>query len=128
VIGRLVDELPEESFIPRLINTYWERGAAISVARTSRPGIGRVVRYQPIRHGRLKMVGLEAPPTYKRVVAWFLDPMEDTEHYFQQLCRLNQEPNTDHWRFYEYKEESNRVCLVLSIDSSNTMVLEGMRL
>jgi hypothetical protein len=66
---QLVDELPEESFTPRLISTYWERETANLVVRTSRPGIGWVVRYQPIRHGRLKMVGLEAPPTYKRVVA-----------------------------------------------------------
>lgn len=52
VIGGLVDELPEEGFAPRLINTYWVKGAAILVARISRPGIGRVVRYQPLKHGR----------------------------------------------------------------------------
>ena len=32
---------------------------------------------------RQKMVGLEALPTYKRVVAWFLGPTEDTKCYFQ---------------------------------------------
>ena len=40
VIGGLVDELPEEGFVPRLIDTYWVKGAAILVVRTSRPGIG----------------------------------------------------------------------------------------
>jgi len=52
VIGGLVDELPEEGFAPRLIDTYWAKGAAILVARTSRPSIGWVVRYQPLKHGR----------------------------------------------------------------------------
>jgi hypothetical protein len=47
VIGGLVDGLPEEGFAPRLIDTYWAKGVAILVARTSRPGIGWVVRYQP---------------------------------------------------------------------------------
>jgi hypothetical protein len=32
---------------------------------------------------RLKMVGMDALPTYKRVVAWFLGPVEDTKYYFQ---------------------------------------------
>ena len=50
-IGGLVDELPEEGFAPRLIDTYWAKGAAILVARTSRTGIG-LVRYQPLKHGR----------------------------------------------------------------------------
>jgi len=51
LIGGLVDELPEEGFAPRLIDTYWAKGAAILVARTSRTGIG-LVRYQPLKHGR----------------------------------------------------------------------------
>jgi hypothetical protein len=32
-IGGLVDELPEEGFTPRLIDTYWTRGAAIIVCQ-----------------------------------------------------------------------------------------------
>jgi len=28
---------------------------------------------------RLKVVGLDAPPTYRRVVAWFPGPAEDAE-------------------------------------------------
>lgn len=65
---------------------------------------------------RLKMVGLYALPSYKRVVVWCLDPGEDTEHYFQQLHRLNQGLNTGHWRVYECREEANGVHYVLSID------------
>jgi hypothetical protein len=33
VIGRLVDELPEEGFTPRLVDTYWSKGAAIMVCQ-----------------------------------------------------------------------------------------------
>jgi len=46
---------------------------------------------------RLKMVGLDALPTYKRVVAWFLGPVEDTEQYFQRLHKLNQSLDTRLW-------------------------------
>jgi len=47
---------------------------------------------------KLKKVGLDALPTYKRVVAWFPDPVEDTGSYFQWLRRLNQGLDTSHWR------------------------------
>jgi hypothetical protein len=30
-IGRLVDELPEEEFTPRLVDSYWAKGAVIMV-------------------------------------------------------------------------------------------------
>jgi len=51
-----------------------------------------VVRYQPWRlweSSRVKMVGLDALPTYKRVAGWFPGPVEDMECYLQQLHRLN---------------------------------------
>jgi len=32
-IGRLVDELPEEGFTPRLAGCYWSKGAAIMVCQ-----------------------------------------------------------------------------------------------
>ena len=35
------------------------------------------------------MVGLEALSTYKRVVAWFPGPAEDTERLFHRFHRLN---------------------------------------
>ena len=28
-IGRFVDELPEEGFTPRLVDSYWAKGAAM---------------------------------------------------------------------------------------------------
>jgi hypothetical protein len=54
---------------------------------------------------RLKSVGLEALSSYKRGVAWFSGPAEDTERYFQRLHRLNQGLNTSQWRVHERKEE-----------------------
>jgi hypothetical protein len=76
---------------------------------------------------RLKFVGLDALPIYKRVVAWFLGPVEDTEWYLSWLCRLNWGLDTGNWRVYEPKEEPNGVCLVLSIDTASVTVLEGLR-
>jgi hypothetical protein len=32
-VGRLVDELPEEGFNPRLAESYWSKGAAIMVCQ-----------------------------------------------------------------------------------------------
>ena len=34
---------------------------------------------------RLRLVGLDVLPTYKRVVAWLPGPAEDTERYLQRL-------------------------------------------
>ena len=128
-IGGLVDELPEEGFTPRLIDTYWTRGAAIMVCqdKETRDWLASKVPTLTAWEGcRLKMVGLDALSTYKRVVAWFPGPVEDTGRYFQRLCRLNQGLDTSHWRVYERKEEHNGVRLVLSIDTTSVMVLERM--
>jgi hypothetical protein len=68
------------------------------------------------------MVGLDALPTYKRGVAWFPDPAEDTERYFQRLRRLNLGLHTgDRW-VYERGKEHNGVRLVLNTDSSSVTV------
>jgi hypothetical protein len=72
---------------------------------------------------RLKLVVLDALPTYKRVVAWFPGPEEDVERYLLWLCRLNQGLDTRHWRVYERRKESNGVRLVLSIDAASVSVL-----
>ena len=74
---------------------------------------------------RLKLVGLDVLPTYKRVVAWFPGPAEDAERYLMRLRRLNQGLDTRHWRVYERKEESNGVRLVLSIDTASATILEA---
>jgi hypothetical protein len=65
---------------------------------------------------RLKVVGLDALPTYKRVVAWFPDPAEDTEQLLLRLRRLNRGLDTGNWRMYERREEPNGDRLVLSIE------------
>jgi len=44
---------------------------------------GKVPTLRAWEGSRLKMVGLDALPTYKRVVAWFPGPVEDMERYFQ---------------------------------------------
>ena len=109
------------------------KGLSLWYAKTKRPRIGWVVMYHYVptleawEASRLKMMGLEALPTYKRVVAWFLGPAEDTQRYFEQLHRLNQRVNSSHWRDYKRKEKPNRVHLVPSIDSSSTAALEEMR-
>ena len=50
---------------------------------------------------RLKFVGLDALPTYKRLAAWFRGHLEDTERLFLRLRRLNRGLNTETWRGYE---------------------------
>jgi hypothetical protein len=69
---------------------------------------------------------MDALPTYKRVVAWFPGPVEDTERYPTRLRRLNRGLDTGHWRVYERKEETNGVRLQLSIDAVSISVLEGL--
>jgi hypothetical protein len=76
---------------------------------------------------RLKVVGLDTLPTYKRVVAVFPGPVEATERYILRLRRLNRDPDTGNWRVYERKEEPNGVHLLLRIDSESVTVLEGLR-
>jgi len=74
----------------------------------------------------LKLVVVDALPTYRRVVAWFPGLLEDTERYFQRLHRLNQGLDTSHWRVYEHKEEPNGVRLVLGIDTTSVTALGRM--
>jgi hypothetical protein len=127
-IGGLVDGLPEKGFTPRLVNSYWAKGAAIMVCQYEETRDWLAARAPTLvawEGSRLKMVGLDALPTYKRVVAWFMGPMEDMERYFQWLRRLNQGLDTRQWRVYEHREEPNGVRLVLSIDTSVT-ALEGV--
>jgi hypothetical protein len=129
-IGRLVDELPEEGFTPRLVDIYWAKGAAITVCQDAdtKDWLEKEVPNMMAWEGsRIKVVGMDALPTYKRVVAWFLGPMEDTERPFLWLRRLNWGLDTRNWRTYERKEEPNGVHLVLSIDTESVTFLEGLR-
>ena len=123
-ISRLVDELPKEGFTPRLADSYWAKGAAIMVCHdklTKDWLAARVPTLVAWEGSRLNLVGLDALPTYKRVVAWFPGLAEDVEWYLLWLRRLNQGLDTRHWRVYERREESNGVCLVLSIDSGHIL-------
>ena len=77
VIGRLVDELPEEGFTTRLVNSYWAKGAANMVCHDEQTKDWLVDRVPTLLTGegsRLKLVGLDALPTYRRVVTWFPGP------------------------------------------------------
>ena len=75
---------------------------------------------------RLKVVGLEALPTFKRVAAWLLGPAEDTERCFSRLRRLNRGLDTRQWRVYERRDDPNGVRLVLSIEAASATVLLGL--
>ena len=72
-------------------------------------------------------MGLDALLTYKRVVAWFPGPVEDTKRLLSRLRGLNRGLDTGNWRVYERKEEPNGVHLVLSSDTESVNLLEGLR-
>ena len=130
VIGQLVDGLLEEGFTPRLVDSYWSKGAAIMVCQDTetREWLENQAPTMVAWEGsRPKVVGLDALPTYRTVVAWFLGPVEDTKRLLSRLCRLNRCLDTGNWRVYELKEEPNGVRLVLSIDTASVTVLEGLR-
>jgi hypothetical protein len=79
--GRLVDELPEEGFTPRLVDSYRAKMTAILVCQgelTKDWLTARVPTLVAWKGSRLKIVGPDALPTYTSV-AWFPGPVEDTE-------------------------------------------------
>jgi len=85
-VSRLVDELPEEGFTPRLVNMFWTKGAAVVVCQDEETRdwlAGHIPTLRAWENSRLKMVGLNALPTYKRVAAWLPVPVENTLHYLQ---------------------------------------------
>ena len=121
-IGQLVDKLHEEGFTPKPVDSNCAKGAAITVCHNemTKHWMGtRVPTLVAWEGSRLKIVGLDALPTFKRVV-------EDAEWYLLWLHRLNQGLDTRHWRVYECKEKHNGVHPVLSIDAASITVLEGL--
>ena len=129
-VGRLVDELPGEGFIPRLVDSYWAKWATIMVCldeETKDWLASRLSTLEAWEGSRLNVVGLDALPTYKRVVAWFPGPVEDAERYLLRLRRLNRGLDTGQWRVYKRKEEPDWVRLVLSNDTASVAVLEGLK-
>jgi hypothetical protein len=90
--------------------------------------LGRELPKMNVREGsKLRMVGLEALPTYKRVVAWFPGPRKDMERLFQRLRRLSRGLDASQWRVPESKEKPKGVRLVLSIDSEYVTRREGLK-
>lgn len=87
-----MDEFPEERFVFRFIDIYWAKGVAIMACQDEETSdwLGSKVPILKAWDGSgLKIMGLDALPTYKRMVACFPVPVEDTELYFQRLRRLN---------------------------------------
>jgi len=68
-IGGLVGAFPEEGFIPKLIGTYWAKGAAIVVCqdKETRDWLWSNVPVMKAWEG----CRLEVFASYKRVAAWF---------------------------------------------------------
>jgi hypothetical protein len=129
-IGWLVNGLPEEGLTPLLVDSYWTKGAAIMVCQDEDTGdwlTSKVPTLEAWEGSRLKVVSLDALPTFKRMVAWFPGPKEDKERYFTRLRRLNRGLETGQWRVYERREDPNGVRLVLSIDSASVTTLEGLQ-
>jgi hypothetical protein len=91
-VGWHVDGLPEEGFTPRFIDMYWTKWAAVVVCQDEETRdwlASSVPTLNACEYSRLKMVGLEALPTYRRGLAWLLCPAEETGRYLQRLGGLN---------------------------------------
>lgn len=102
-IDGIVDGLPEEGFTHKLIDTCRAKGATTSVCHDEETWnwLGRnISSLKTWDWSRATKFGLEALPTYRRVVAWFPGPAEDTERCFQRLRRLSQVLNSSQWRVY----------------------------
>lgn len=100
-IDGLVDNLPEEWFTHKLIDTCRAKGATTMVCHDEGGWLGNnVSSLKAWDCSRLKMFGLEALPTYNRVLAWFPCPAGDTVRYFQRIHRLNQVLNSSKWKGY----------------------------
>ena len=124
-----MDELPEEGFTTRLVDSYWAKGVAIMVCHDEMTKNWLAYMVPTLLTGegsRFRLVGLDALPTYRRVVAWFPGPAEDGERYFLWLRRLNQGLDTRQWRVYERMEEAKGVRLVLSIDAATVCILQKL--
>ena len=129
-IGWLVCEFPEDGFTKRLVDSYWAKGTAKMVCHyeLTKDWLAARVGILVAREGfRLMLAGLDAIPTFKRVVAWFPGPLEDAEQYMLRLRRLNQGLNTRQWRVCERSVESNGVRLVLSTDAASVSLLKRFR-
>ena len=108
---------------------FWTKGAAVVVCQDEETRdwlASHIPTLRACENSRLKMVGLDALPTYKRVAAWLPGPVEDKLRYLQQLRKLNQVLDTEKWRVYERREEPHGVHLVLIVDSKSITVLDRL--
>jgi hypothetical protein len=77
IVGGLVDGLTKKGFTPRLIDMYWTKRVAVVASKDeeTRDWLARSVpTLRAWEDFRLKMVHLEALPTYRRVLAWIPGP------------------------------------------------------
>jgi hypothetical protein len=128
-IGRLVDGLPEKVFTHRLVKTYKAKGAAIMVCQNHETRewlVWLVPNITTWESFTFNVVGLKALLTYKRIVAWFPDPVKNTETLFMCRGRLNWCLGTAHRRTHVRREEPNMFRTVLSIDQESITALEVM--
>ena len=129
VIGRLVDGLPEEGFTPRLVDSYWSKGAAAMVCQDepTRDWLADKISTMTAWEGsRLKVVSMDALPTFK---SGGLVSGPRGGHGAASFAAPQAEPGLDNrnWRVHERKEEAKGVHLVHSIDTSSVAELEGLR-
>ena len=103
----VVDELPEEGFIPRLADSYWSKRAAIMVCQdemTKDLLAAKVSTLLPLEGSRLKVVGFDALPTFKRT----------GNVVFVTVPKVEPGLDTGQWSVYERRDEPNgvRLCSV----------------
>ena len=94
-------------------------GTPLRILKGSNPGEPGSIKTPTLKAwegSRLKMVGLDALPSYKRVVAMCPGPVKDTERHFQRLRKLNRGLDTGHRRVYERRVKPNGTHHVFSID------------
>ena len=85
-IGPIVDGLPEEGLTPRLVGSYWAKGAANMVCHdeATKDWLAATVPTLSAWEGtRVTLMGLDDLPTYRWVVTRLPGPAEDAERY---LC------------------------------------------
>jgi hypothetical protein len=66
------------------------------VSSPGEPGSIKIPTLKAWESSRLKMVGLDALPCYKRVAPMCPGPVKDTKRYFQRLRTLNRGLDTGH--------------------------------
>jgi hypothetical protein len=129
-IDGLVDGLPEEvESVPRFVDCYLTKGAAVMVCEdeSSKDWLAAQIPDLVLREGgsRLKIVGMDALPTYKRMLAWFSGPPVENDVLLRRLRRQNDGIDTRQWRVYERRAEPRGVRLVLSMDSPSVATISS---